>query len=253
MGHALTAVFFREYRIRTTNLVWLFFDLMVPLMYLLLFGFSFTRAFGQPFEVQGRTVEYTEFFLAGVLAMGSFGIAMNTAWSWFMDRDTGMFYETLTYPMTRRQHLLGKGLFNVLLGVIEGSLVVAGAALVLGLGPIWPRLPLTALAMTAGTAGWFFFFSIFALRIRRNDMYQTVTNVLYFVMLFASNMFYPLEPLPSWMRLAAAVNPVTWQIDLLRYATADIAEGNLWVQSLAYAGFTVASFFGAVHVLRHQE
>lgn len=253
MRHALIAVFFREYRIRTTNLIWMFFDLLVPLMYLLLFGFSFTRAFGQPFEVNGRPVEYTEFFLGGVLAMASFGIAMNTAWSWFMDRDTGMFYETLTYPMTRQQHLLGKSLFNVLLGVIEGALVVAGAALALGLWPIWPRVPLTLLAMTVGTAGWFFFFSIFALRIRRNDMYQTVINVTYFVLLFASNMFYPLGPLPAWLRIAAALNPITWQVDLLRYATADLAEGNLWVQSFAYLTFTVASFAGAVYVLRHQE
>jgi ABC-2 type transport system permease protein len=170
-----------------------------------------------------------------------------------MDRDPGMFYETLTYPMTRQQHLLGKGLFNVLLGVIEGALVVVGAALILDLGPIWPRLPLTALAMIVGTAGWFFFFSIFALRIRRNDMFQTVINVLYFVLLFASNMFYPLAPLPAWLRGAAAANPITWQVDLLRYATVDLAEGNLWVQSLSYVAFTAASFAGAVYVLRHQE
>jgi ABC-2 type transport system permease protein len=253
MRQALAAVFFREYRIRTTNLIWLFFDLLVPLMYLLVFGLAFTRAFGDPFVINGRPVAYNEFFLGGVLAMASFGVAMNTTWSWFMDRDTGMFYETLTYPMTRQQHLLGKGLFNVLLGVIEGALVVAGAALILDLGPIWPRLPLTVLAMTVGTAGWFFFFSIFALRIRRNDMFQTVINVLYFVLLFASNMFYPLAPLPAWLRAAAAVNPITWQVDLLRYATVDIAEGNLWVQSLSYAAFTVASFAGAVYVLRHQE
>ncbi len=155
--------------------------------------------------------------------------------------------------MTRRQHLLGKSLFNVLLGLIEGALVVAGAALVLGIAPIWSRLPLTALAMMAGTAGWFFFFSIFALCIRRNDMYQTVSNVLYFVLLFASNMFYPLGPLPPWLRTAAALNPITWQVDLLRYATADMAEGNLWIQSAAYCAFTVASFAGAVYVLRHQE
>jgi hypothetical protein len=89
---------------------------------------------------------------------------------------------------------------------------VAGAALILDLGPIWPRLPLTVLAMTVGPAGWFFFFSIFALRIRRNDMFQTVINVLYFVLLFASNMFYPLAPLPSWLRAAAAANPITWQV-----------------------------------------
>jgi ABC-2 type transport system permease protein len=253
MGHALSAVFYREYRIRTTNLVWLFFDLLLPLMYLLIFGLGFTRALEARFEVNGRLVEYNDFFLGGVLAMASFGVAMNTTWSWFMDRDTGMFYETLTYPMTRQQHLLGKGLFNVLLGLIEGALVVGGAALFLGLWPIWPRLPLIALAMTVGTAGWFFFFSILALRIRRNDMFQTVINVLYFILLFASNMFYPLAPLPSWLQAAAWANPITWQVDILRYSTVDIAEGDIWVQALLYVAFTVVSFAGAVHVLRHQE
>lgn len=253
MVQALSAVFFREYRIRTTNLVWLFFDLMLPLMYLLVFGLGFTRAIGEQFVVNGRIVEYHEFFLGGVLAMASFGVAMNTTWSWFMDRDTGMFYETLTYPMTRQQHLLGKGLFNVLLGFLEGALVVAGAALFLGMEPIWERLPLVALGMTVGTAGWFFFFSTLALRIRRNDMFQTVINGLYFVLLFASNMFYPLGPLPEWLRVTAVANPITWQVDILRYATVDLAEGGLWTQSLLYLGFTVASFVGAAYVLRHQE
>ncbi len=253
MVQALSAVFFREYRIRTTNVVWLFLDLMLPLMYLLVFGLGFTRAIGSQFVVNGRTLEYNEFFLGGVLAMASFGVAMNTTWSWFMDRETGMFYETLTYPMTRQQHLLGKGLFNVLLGTLEGALVVGGAALFLGMEPLWERLLLVALGMTVGTAGWFFLFSTLALCIRRSDMFQTVINGLYFVLLFASNMFYPLEPLPEWLRMASIANPITWQVDVLRYATVDLAEGDLWTQSLLYLAFTIASFVAAVYVLRHQE
>ena len=38
-------------------------------------------------------VDYNAFFLAGVLGMASFGIASNTAWSFFMDRDNGIFFE----------------------------------------------------------------------------------------------------------------------------------------------------------------
>ena len=253
MQKALIAVFYREYQMRTTNLVWLFFDLFLPLMYLLVFGLGFTRALSAPLEVNGRAVDYNEFFLGGVLAMASFGVAMNTTWSWYQDRESGIFYETLTYPMTRRQHLLGKALFNVLLGVVEGILVIAGAALILDMPLLWPRLPVLLLAMAVGTAGWFFSFSIMALRIRRNDMFQTVINVVYFVLLFASSMFYPLEPLPGWLRAAAAANPITWQVDVFRYATLDLAEGNLLLQSAAFVVFTIVSFFGAAYVLRHQE
>ena len=56
--------------------------------------------------------------------------------------------------------------------------------------------PLLAAAVVVGTAGWFFFYAIFALTIRRNDAFNTVTSVFYFVFLFASSMFYPIDPLP---------------------------------------------------------
>ena len=64
-----------------------------------------------------------------------------------------------------------------------------------------------------GTAGWFFFYAIFALAIRRNDAFNTVTSIFYFVFLFASSMFYPIEPLPAAFRAIAAArtrSPGTW-------------------------------------------
>ena len=83
----------------------------------------------------------------------------------------------------------------------------------------WAGLPLLIAAVAVGTAGWFFFYAIFALMIRRNDAFNTVTSIFYFVFLFASSMFYPVEPLPAAFRAAASVNPITWQVDVLRYAT----------------------------------
>ena len=141
-------------------------------------------------------VDYNAFFLAGVLGMASFGIASNTAWSFFMDRDNGIFYEMLTYPMTRAQYLLGKVLFNLLIAIGQAAITVLLARVLLQVPIQWDRLPLLSAAVLLGTAGWFFFYAIFALLIRRNDAFNTVTSVFYFVFLFASSMFYPVEPLP---------------------------------------------------------
>jgi hypothetical protein len=55
------------------------------------------------------------------------------------------------------------------------------------------RFELLAAAVIVGTAGWFFFYAIFALAIRRNDAFNTVTSIFYFVFLFASSMFYPID------------------------------------------------------------
>ena len=125
----ILSVLYRDSRIRFTNLAWLFWDLFVPIAYLLIFGLGFQRALGGEFRLAGEVTDYTSFFLAGVLAMTTFGIAMNTSYSFFLERDSGIFYEWLTYPISRREYVLGKILFNLLL-----SLVGAGLVILLGAG-----------------------------------------------------------------------------------------------------------------------
>jgi ABC-type multidrug transport system permease subunit len=115
-------------------------------------------------------------------------------------------------------------------------------------------LPLLFLLLSVGAVGWSFFYAIFALRIRRNDVFNSVTSVLYFIFPFVSSMFYPLEPLPRSFRFAALMNPTTWHVDLLRFVT--IGWGNprtLFLEALAFLGFTAASFALAVWSLREQE
>jgi ABC-type multidrug transport system permease subunit len=249
---AMTAILGREARIRATNLTFIFWDLFYPLGYLLVFGVGVNASLG--FTSGSATVGYNAFFLAGVLAMASFGIAANTSWSFFLDRDNGIFYEMLTYPMSRAEYLLGKVLFNVLIAAAQSAITVTLAAALLGV-PLRPSgWPLLAAAMIVGTAGWFFFYAVFALRIRRNDAFNTVTSIFYFVFLFASSMFYPLEPLPPVFRAVAYANPITWHVDVLRYATVGLGDPTLiLIESGAFVLFTAGAFAAAVHALRNQE
>jgi ABC-2 type transport system permease protein len=244
----LVAVMVREGRIRATNSLFIFWDLLYPLGYLLVFGLGMNASMGFTTGVAG--VDYNAFFLAGVLGMASFGIASNTSWSFFLDRDNGIFYEMLTYPLSRSEYLLGKVLFNVFVGVVQAVLTVALAAAFLHVGVRMDRSPILISATIVGTAGWFFFYAIFALRIRRNDAFNTVTSVFYFFFLFASSMFYPLEPLPRIFRLVALGNPITWQVDVLRYATIGIGDPrNMMIESLAFAVFTLVCFGLAIKAL----
>ena len=248
---ALTAIIAREGKIRATNLTFIFWDLFYPLGYLLVFGVGINASLG--FSTGDPGVSYSAFFLAGVLSMASFGIAANTSWSFFLDRDNGIFYEMLTYPMSRSQYLLGKVLFNVFIGALQSAITVVLAAIVLGV-PLRPAgWPLLAAAATVGTAGWFFFYAIFALRIRRNDAFNTVTSVFYFVFLFASSMFYPIEPLPRVFRIAALANPITWHVDVMRFATIGAGDPRqIALEAAGFVLFTLASFAGALVVLRRQ-
>ena len=248
----LAAVLSREARIRATNLLFIFWDVVYPLGYLLVFGVGMNHA--MQFPAGSGIEDYNAFFLAAVLGMASFGIASNTAWSFFLDRDNGIFYEMLTYPVSRAEYLVGKVLFNIGIALAQAAVTIGLAAWLLDVRIRWDLTPITAAAVIVGTAGWFFFYAIFAIWIRRNDAFNTVTSIFYFVFLFASSMFYPLEPLPAAFRAVSYANPITWQVDVLRYSTTGLGDPSaLPLEAAGFAVFTAAAFAAALFVLRQES
>ncbi len=246
----IMAVMYREFLIRTTSLTWAFYDLFMPITYLLLFGIGLNTAFSGGVVAGGFSLSYQSFFLAGVLAMACFGIAINTSYGFFVDRDNGIFYEFLTYPMTRGEFLIGKITFNILLSLVQAAITVGLGTVLLGIPLRWDLSWVTLAGVIAGTAGWFFGLSIFALRIRRNDMFNTFINVAYFVLLFASSIFYPLDGLPPWLRILALLNPLTWLTDVLRYGTVGVgATGFVFGEAVAFGVFLVITFAIAVRTI----
>jgi len=246
---ALAAMIYREGKIRATNLIYLFWDLIYSLGYLLLFGVGMTRALGTLGLAHGT--DYLSFFLPGVIGMAGFIIASNTAYSFFMDRDNGIFYEMLTYPLSRGELLLGKMMCNVFVTLVQAALTIA-AAVWLGATLHVARLPLLFLGIVGGTAGWFFLYATLALKIRRNDVFNTVTSVMY-LLLLASSMYYPLEPLPAWFRRFSMANPVTWQVDFLRYCTLGTgAPAQIAWEAAAFLVFSAIFFLAATRSLQQQ-
>ena len=234
--NGVAGVFYRDYRQRTTNLAFVFWDLFVPVAYLILFGLGFERTMGR-FSVHGVEVGYAEFFLAGVLGMTTYGIAMNASWGLFMDKDSGIFYELLTYPITRRQLLVGKICFNVLLSALGSLFVMTLGTLVMDVTVRWSWVPLTLFVVACTTAGWFFLFSILAIRLGRMDSFNTMTSVAYIILMFLSSMFYPIEQLPVWFRAAAWMNPMTWQVDVLRFTL--LGAGSATIAFLEFGAFVL--------------
>jgi ABC-2 type transport system permease protein len=247
---AVAAVFYRDYRQRITNIGFVFWDLFVPLAYLILFGLGFERMVGGSIAVEGQAFGYTAFLLPGILGMVTFSVAMNTAWGFFMDKDSGIFYELLTYPMTRHQLLVGKIGFNVLLSLVGSILALVLGVVAMGAVIRWDLLPVTAAIVVVATAGWFFLFSVFAISLNRMDSFNTLTSASYILLMFLSSMFYPLTDLPVWFRWMAYLNPMTWQVDLFRFGL--LGVGTPWslvLEGLAMCVFAVACLALAVRAL----
>jgi ABC-2 type transport system permease protein len=248
----ILVVMYREYLIRVTSSVWMFFDLVMPLIYLLLFGVGLDRAMSGGVAAGGAQLNYQSFFLGGVLSMACFGIAINTSYGFFVDRDNGIFYEFLTYPMTRGEFLIGKIIFNCSLAVIQSTITIVVSVLFLKIPIDWSMIGFALAGIVIGTAGWFFFLALLALRITRSDIYNTVLNIAYFVLMFASSMFYPIESMPAWLRYISLANPLTWHTDVLRYATIGIGNLDMIImEAIAFGIFLLISFWFSVRSLQN--
>jgi ABC-2 type transport system permease protein len=248
--NAIAAVFYRDYRQRITNVAFLVWDLMIPLTYLLLFGLGFDRLLGGAITLDGQQFGYTAFLLPGILAMVTFYVALNTSWGFFMDKDSGIFYELLTFPITRGQLLIGKIGFNVLVSLVGSLLAILCAFFALGVEIRSDLLPLTALIVAVTTGGWFFLFAIAAILMKRMDSFNTVTSAAYILLMFLSTMFYPLDGLPMWFQTLAMLNPMTWQVDLLRFSLLGTGDATiLALEAIAFTAFSAISLVFAVRAL----
>jgi len=66
-------------------------------------------------------------------------------------------------------------------------------------------------------------------------------------------MFYPIDPLPAAFRIAALANPITWHVDVMRFATIGLGNPRLIaLEAAGFVAFTLLSFAGALVVLRRQ-
>ena len=54
--------------------------------------------------------------------------------------------------------------------------------------------------------------------MNRMDSFNTITSAAYILLMFLSTMFYPLDGLPMWFQTLAMLNPMTWQVDILRFS-----------------------------------
>ena len=241
--NAVSAVFFRDYRLRRTNPFLLFWDIAAPLAYLVLFGIGYERMMGEGLMIDGQSVKYTAFLVPGVLGLVTFSIAVNTSWNFFMDKDSGIADEMLTYPLTRQQILFGKLAFNVVLAFFSSTLVLAVGGLFLNVPVRWEWAPLIILVTIFAQSASFFIFHVVAVKLNQMDAYNAVVGVMYVLMMFLSSMFYSLTDMPVWFQAVSYLNPMTWQIDLLRFCLLGLGDQTpLLVEAAALMVFTVVCF-----------
>ncbi|MDQ3139086.1 MAG: ABC transporter permease, partial [Gemmatimonadota bacterium] len=121
-----------------------------------------------------------------------------------------------------------------------GAVVLACAPLVLPVSA--ERLGAALGALVLGAAVSATLGLLVAARLRSVENFAGVINVVLFPLLFVSGALYPTDGMPAPLRLLARLNPVTYQVDLMRHAFGQPAEFAASQDVLVQLGAMAAAF-----------
>ena len=184
-----------------------------PVLWLMLFGEVMARVRG----VAPGNIPYLDFLAAGILAQSALFVAIFYGISAIWERDLGVLQRYLVSPAPRSALVLGKAL-SAGVRALSQALIVYLLALVLGVGVNLDPLNIlgVAVAIILGSALFSTLSLIIACIVKTRERFMGIGQVLTMPIFFASNAIYPLSLMPTWLNVVSRVNPLTYEVDVLR-------------------------------------
>jgi ABC-2 type transport system permease protein len=209
--------------------------LVRPFMWLLLVGTGYNAIA----RLEGG-ISYRAFVFPGVVVMASLFGGMLTAIATVYDREFGMLRLMLASPAGVPAVLVGRAVAAAVVGFAQGAVVLLFAPWVAP-GPVSALLvgcgALVLSSASSATLGL-----LVAARLTSVENFAGVINVVLFPLLFVSGALYPTSGMPPVLRALARLNPVTYQVDLMRHAFHQPVEFSATRGVLALVATTIVAF-----------
>lgn len=191
----------------------LFTRAVQPALWLLVFGQVFTRTRAIP----TGDLPYLDFMAPGILAQSVLFIAIFSGITIIWERDLGIVHKFLASPTPRTALVLGKALSAGVRALSQAAFIYL-LALLLGVNlNLHPLAIIGVLATVILGAMLFSTFSlIIACLVKTRERFMGIGQVLTMPLFFASNAIYPIEIMPDWLKVLARINPLSYEVDLLR-------------------------------------
>jgi ABC-2 type transport system permease protein len=213
--------------------IFLFFSLIQPLVWFLLFTQAFSAIGGIPdFQRLTGTSSYITFFTAAVIIQTIASSALQAGIGLVNDFDSGFMDKMRVAPISKSAILFGK-LFSDAISTVVQVVIILLIGLALGVSiasGILGVLMILAIAATFGIA-WSGISLFVALTSKSSQTTLSVGLLTTFPLLFLSASVMPLELLPAWVQQVAKINPFTYIAQAFQNL---IIKGFVW-DSVAYA------------------
>lgn len=209
-------------------------SLMQPLLFLVSFGFGF----GAVFAAAGQG-NYINFLAPGIIGMSIIFTSIFNGMQVIWDRQFGFLKETLVAPVPRIAIMFGRTLGGATVATLQGCIVLV-MTLLIGFHPVsWLLIaPAILIMLFIGTL-----FSALGMMVASlmRDMqgFQLVMNFLVMPLFFLSGALFPLSAVPEALKLVAAIDPLSYGVDALRYFLINATTYGLGLDLIVLSGFTL--------------
>ena len=213
---------------------------LIPIIFTVLFTYLFGGA------LAGSTSNYLQFLLPGTLVMTALLVTVYAGVGLNADKTRGVIDRFRSMPVWTPAHVAG-----VLL--TEGVRSLVAAAIVIAVGVTMGFRPHGGITGTLFAVAIVVVFSVslawvwaaIGLMLRSPAAVSTLSFVVQFPLVFASNVFVDPKTMPGWLHAFVDVNPVSLLVTAVRHLMAGTASGAevAWV---LIASTAISTLFAAL-------
>lgn len=178
---------------------------------------------GLTLPIKFNNTNYINYITPGILVMTMLFASLAGGSLLIFDKMLGFLNKFLALPTPRESILFGKILFITFRGIIQSTVILA-LALFLGVN-IQSLTSIFLIYLVLFIFGILFssISTTIALVVDDHDGYAAVNSMISMPLFFTSSALMPYEMMPSWLRILASLNPVSYAIDTAR----ELFAGNI--------------------------
>jgi ABC-2 type transport system permease protein len=206
-----------------------------PLLWLFVFGTALRRNH----TLSGGFHDYRAYLAPGVMAQAALFVAIFFGLGVIWERDVGQLQRLLATPLPRLAIVLGKATGAGVRALTQGVVLLAVIA-VAGISIRWNPLDIAGAfaLLLLGTGAFACLSMILASLVRTRERFMGIGQLVVMPLFFASSALYPLSVMPTWLRVVAHANPLSYEVHGMRQLLLGIsAGGRLWLDFLVAVSF----------------
>jgi ABC-2 type transport system permease protein len=209
------------------------FSLVQPLIMLLLFSQVFGKAMGGAVASQGGS--YINYLMPAILVTTGIGSALQSGIGLIADMKNGVLARFRSLPIRMGSVLFARSLADLVRTAFQLVILLLAAVVLFGFSPAGGFVGVLSALFLALAVSWSLTWVFLGLAawVRKEELMQAVGFMAMFPLMFASSAFVTLADLPTWLRVVATINPLTYAVNASRNLSLALPVGSGVISALA--------------------